>query len=277
MSRDLFVPMLRAGNDEAALAAAVALAAPERGHVAALITVQQPMPIATEVAYVPVEVLQRLVDEARAAAQSLAKATRDRLANEDVVSDVRITENLYLWSDQLTALHARHADLTVIGADKDLGAPFATTFNSLLMQSGRPVLVVPRESVFRMPIHHVAVAWQPTREATRALHDVLPWLQPGARIDLVMVDPVVSERGHGQQPGADIATHLARRGFKVNLVDVPREGRSTGLCLLDYVRLSGADMLVMGGYSHARWREAVLGGTTRTVLQEMLWPVFFSH
>jgi len=277
MARDIFVPMLRAGSDESALAAAVALASPSHGHVAALITIETPMPVAMEFAYLPVEIDQRLFDEAREAANALANVTRKRLANEEVVSEGRISENYRLWSDTLAAFHARYADLSVLGADRDLGATFTATFHALLMQSGRPVLVMPRESTLSLPFRRIAVAWQPTREATRALHDVLPLLGPETRIDLITVDPARPDPQQGPQPGVDIATHLARHGYTVNVVPVAREGRSTGLCLLDYVRLSGADLLVMGGYGHARWREAMLGGTTRTVLQEMLWPVLFSH
>lgn len=277
MARDIFVPLLRAGSDEAALDAAVALAAPQHGHVAALITVEHPLPIVTEFAYVPIEVDQRLIEEARRAAATLAESTRAHLAKQDVVSEVRITEDLMLWSEAVAAMHARHADLTVLGADRELGARFTNTFHSLLMQSGRPVLVMPKECTLAPPFRRIAVAWQPTREATRALHDALPLLAPDTRIDLVMIDPVRSATRHGDQPGADIATHLARLGYTVNVIEHPREGRSIGVCLLEYVRLSGSDLLVMGGYGHTRWREAVLGGTTRTVLQEMLWPVLFSH
>ena len=84
-------------------------------------------------------------------------------------------------------------------------------------------------------------------------------------------------RDPGEQPGADIARHLARHGLSVRVVAQPRQGRSIGEALLQFVDEDGSDLLVMGGYGHSRWREAILGGTTRRVLEGMRTPVLFAH
>lgn len=279
MIRDIFVPILRSSSDEAALNAAMALALVHQAHVAALVTVESPMPMATEYGYMPVEVNQRMLDEAREAAQLLAEKTREHLAREAITSEVRVSETMLLWSEETASLQARHADLTVMGGyDTQLsGSRFALTFKALLLQSGRPVLIVPSGVTFRAEPERVVLAWQPTREATRALHDALPLLSPSAAIDVLMIDPDVAERRYGEQPGADIALHLARHGLTVRVVSQPQQNRSDGEGLLTYVRDTGADLLVMGGYGHSRWREALLGGTTRTIMQNACTPVLFAH
>lgn len=279
MIRDIFVPILHANSDEAALNAAMALGLRHQAHVAALVTVESPMPIATEYGYMPVEVNQRMLDEARVAAQLLAKKTREHLAREVVSSEVRVNETMLLWGEETVALQARHADLTVMGGcDPHLVGPrFASIFKALLLQSGRPLLMVPTGATFRAEPERVVLAWQPKCEATRALHDALPLLSSKASVDVLMVDPDIAEGHHGEQPGADIAHHLARHGFTVRVVSQPRQNSSDGESLLAHVRDVGADLLVMGGYGHSRWREALLGGTTRTVMQMAQVPVLFAH
>ena len=280
MIRDIFVPLLRAVTDHAALDAAVAIAsAAGDAHVAALVTMESPLPIATEWGYVPAEINAQMMDEARKSAEAVAARARAHLARATVASEVRVTDALLLWGEETAAMQARYADLTVLaGPDRSAPAPrFALYFKSLLMTSGRPVLMVPGGATLQVPAKRVVVAWQPTGEAARALHDALPLLAPGAEIQVLMVDPVIAEGRHGEQPGADIATHLARHGLKVEVLAVPAQGDRVGDHLLIHARQAGADLLVMGGYGHARWREAVLGGTTRTVLDEATLPVLFAH
>jgi nucleotide-binding universal stress UspA family protein len=277
--KDLFVPLLRGAGDAAALDAAVALAGPRGAHLSVLVTMESPMPMITDWGMVPAEVNEDLIEEARAASAALAASARARLAREALLSEVRVADAMLLWSEQTAALQARHADLSVIGGPdpKDTRPRFALTFKSLLLDSGRPVLMVPLGAKVEAVPRHIALAWKPTREATRALHDVLPLLARGTRVDVLMVDPLVAEGAHGEQPGADIARHLARHGLEARVIAMPREGRSVGEALLAQVRESGAEWLVMGGYGHTRLREYVLGGCTRTVVGGARVPVFFSH
>ena len=279
MIREIFVPLMRSATDVAAIDAAMALARAHQAHITGLVTLEHPMPLVTEFGYVPVESTQRELEESRVAAQALADRARAQLAHEDVSSEVRLTEVMLLWSEETAALQARHCDLSVLGGpDPDQDTPrFALTFKSLLMRSGRPVLVMPRDTRLAVPPRHVVLAWKPTGEAARALHDALPLLDAGSHVDVLMIDPQVAEGRHGESPGADIARHLARHGLAVTVIAQPREGRSDGAAILRHVQDVGADLLVMGGYGHARWRETVLGGATRSVLEGMRTPVLFAH
>jgi nucleotide-binding universal stress UspA family protein len=237
------------------------------------------MPVVSDLGYVALDVDQELLAAARQSAAQLAARTRERLARSALSTEVRTTETMMLWSEESAAMQARHADLTVLGGrDPEATGPhFALNFKSLLLQSGRPLLMVPPGSRLNLPIRRAVLAWKPSREATRALHDALPLLATDSEIDVLMIDPQVGNGGHGQQPGADIAVHLARHGFKVRVMSQPNQGQSTGNAILTHVREAGADLLVMGGYGHARWREAVLGGCTRTVLDGAKLPVLFAH
>lgn len=279
MIREIFVPLMRSPSDAAALDAAMVLARAHQAHVTSLVTLEHPMPLVTEFGYVPVESSQRLLDESRVAAEALAARTRAQLAKEDVSSEVRLTEVMLLWSEETAALHARHCDLSVIGGPDpgDTSPHFGLNFKSLLMHSGRPLLVVPQGAKVSSPARRVVIAWKPTAEAARAVHEALPLMAASSQVDVLMIDPQVAEGRHGQQPGADIARHLSRHGLTVNVVSSPREGRSDGAAILRHVQDVGADLLVMGGYGHARWREVVLGGATRSILEGARCAVLFSH
>ena len=74
-----------------------------------------------------------------------------------------------------------------------------------------------------------------------------------------------------------IAAHLARHGAQVQVVTQSREGRSTGAVIVDYATAQHAELIVMGGYGHSRWREQVLGGATRAVLAQSGLPVLFAQ
>jgi nucleotide-binding universal stress UspA family protein len=170
--------------------------------------------------------------------------------------------------------------LAVVAGSTDNPAGAAVThdyFSSLLFESGRPVLVVPPQCSMATPPHRIAVAWSPSREATRALHDAMPLLLKADAVDIVAVDPVAGELEHGEQPGADIATHLARHGVKVNVVVLGADDQPVGSVLLDHAYRTRADLLVTGGYGHSRAKEWALGGVTRELLLFAPIPVFYSH
>jgi nucleotide-binding universal stress UspA family protein len=165
------------------------------------------------------------------------------------------------------------------GRDRDqpAGSTATATFESLLMQSGRPVIVVPTGVPLPANPKRVVLAWQPSREATRVAHDILPLLTPDTHVELLIIDPEKSRGEERDGPGERIAQKLANQGVPVRIVAKPRQARSDGEDLVRYVEASDADLLAMGGYGHSRLREIILGGTTRAVLDTMSKPVFFEH
>ncbi|NYE59975.1 nucleotide-binding universal stress UspA family protein [Duganella sp. 1224] len=177
-------------------------------------------------------------------------------------------------------LQARYADLLVVSqSDPALNGPdwLRSLPEHLALHSGRPVLLVPYAGRHARIDQHALVAWDGSRAATRAVTDALPLLRRSQRVTLAVFNP--DHQGtHGEQPGADIALYLARHGVRVEVSQQRTPaGLDIGNALLSLAADCGADLLVMGAYGHQRWREIVLGGVTRRVLQSMTLPVLMAH
>ena len=176
------------------------------------------------------------------------------------------------------AVHARYADVVLFGPADNYDHPpiRRETIESILFSSGRPVLIVPNAYQAR-EIGHVAIGWNATREATHALRDVAALAAPGAKVDVLVLDAKPSAKGHGSEPGADIAHHLARHGFAATVVPVRGEGLSDGDALVKAAHRRGASVLALGAYGHSRLRQMILGGVTRDLLDGANIPLLFAH
>lgn len=175
-------------------------------------------------------------------------------------------------------LYARHADLLIVGQEDpdDQASYVARNFiEDLVMTAGRPVIVVPYAGRVASFGENVVVAWDGSREAARELADALPILK---RARFVTVSTVVKHPDRDEPAGFDVSGYLERHGVRAGFASIPRaSGVSTGATLLNQLSDVHADLLVMGAYAHARAREQVLGGVTRTMLETMTVPVLMSH
>jgi nucleotide-binding universal stress UspA family protein len=176
------------------------------------------------------------------------------------------------------AAYARYADMVLFGpADNYDHAPIRReTIESILFASGRPVLVLPSGHELRA-MDHVAIGWNATRESTHALRDATAFAAPGARLDVIILDGKPSATGHGSEPGADIAHHLARHGFSANVVTIDGGERTDAEALVNSACEQGAGLLALGAYGRSRLREIILGGVTRDLLAGAPIPLLFSH
>ncbi len=177
------------------------------------------------------------------------------------------------------ALQARYADLTVIGQfDPSESVPgLMSDFPEyVILHSGRPVLVVPHAGSFGGSFRKAVIAWDGGMAASRAISGALPLLTAADAVDILVFNPEADRDAHGEQPGADLALFLARHGVNAN-VHAHRSDIDTGNAMLSATADLGADLLVMGAYGHARLRELVMGGVTRTVLASMTVPVLMAH
>ena len=174
-------------------------------------------------------------------------------------------------------LSARYADLVVAGQpEAEDEGELRGLADELTLSAGRPVLFVPYAGKFEKVGERVLVAWDGGREAARAVSDALPFLQRAKAVEVAVFDPERSSR-HGQEPGADIGLYLSRHGIKVQVARQSGAGFDVGAQILSRAADTSADLIVMGGYGHARVRELVLGGVTRSLLQAMTVPVLMSH
>jgi nucleotide-binding universal stress UspA family protein len=282
--KDILVHLDNGIRTEVRLTAAAALARRHGAHLTGVYIIDIPsteyfygatMPFAGSG---PEQIVMQMRTEAIAAAQPVEERFRELLRRDGLEGEWRLVEgNL----PPTLALHARYADLTVVGqpnpyeprdhADRDAVA--VTT----LMSSGRPVLAIPFAGDFPVIGERILVAWNASREATRAVADALPLLSRASAVTILAINPRHGIGGHGDVPAADIALHLARHGVKAEASHTVATDIPDAEALLSYAADIGADLIVAGGYGHSRARELVFGGVTRTLLQEMTVPVLLSH
>jgi nucleotide-binding universal stress UspA family protein len=224
------------------------------------------------------QMVNALRADAMARADTVAREFRETLRREELEGEWRVVEGDTV---SLLALHARYADMTIVGQPNDdepyKGATADAVLVNVMLASGRPVLAVPYAGQFERVGERVLVAWNASREATRAVNDALPLLRGAKSVTILAVNPKHGIEGHGDVPAADIALHLARHGVKAEAAHTIANDISEGDALLSYAADLGVDLIVCGGYGHSRAREMVFGGVTRTLLQEMTVPMLLSH
>lgn len=175
--------------------------------------------------------------------------------------------------------HARGADLAIVGQpDPDSEWQiFSDVAEELLMDSGRPVLVVPYAGKFSAACKTVMLAWNGSREAARAAFDALPLLQAADQVKILSVNPERMPSKSGFTPGDDLAANLSRHNVKTEAALSINPTISIGDELLSRAADAGSDLLVMGGYGHSRMIETLFGGATHYILRHMTLPVLMSH
>ena len=171
------------------------------------------------------------------------------------------------------------ADLIIVGQESSLAdGPNNDIPARIVMEAGRPVLVIPYAGEFRTVGQHVIVAWNGGREAARAAFDAMPFLKGAKSVRILAINPVCRVGYDSIALGDELALSLARHGTKAE-VTVTRSGSgvSTADELLNQAANDGCDLIVMGCYGHSRLREALFGGVTVNLLEHMTVPVLMSH
>jgi nucleotide-binding universal stress UspA family protein len=173
--------------------------------------------------------------------------------------------------EELLTDWGRTADLLVLSQPTD--DEDERPAEALVLGLGRPVLMVPYAGEFPTVGDTVAVAWNGTREAARALHAAMPFLLRARKIFLVGVDL----DGRPKASIERLAQNLAAHALDVRLERIPSGGLAIGDILLNAAADLAADLLVMGAYGHSRTRELVFGGATRSLFRHMTLPTLFAH
>ncbi len=229
--------------------------------------------------YVMAEMGPAIMEAQQAVAAGETAKTEKEFARQTSSAGLRSVEWRTAVDDLVEAvsLHARYADLVVIGqSEGGEEARVPTEFPAqLVVAAGRPVLIVPSAGSFSTLGKRVLVAWNASREASRAVTDAIPLLQQAENVHVMAINPKAAE--HGAVPGADIGLYLARHGVKVEIKTDHGAEIDIGNELLSRASDLDVDLIVMGGYGHSRLQEWVLGGATRTILDSMTVPVLMSH
>jgi nucleotide-binding universal stress UspA family protein len=282
--KDILVHLDASPRSAAVLDVAATLASRYSAHLTALFVIELPTPALfysgpdgyADPRFVD-EMIAELRERAMKEAQRVEQAFRDRVRREGLKGEWRLVEG---FSAQTVAIHARYADLTILGQrnpdDTSLEA-VSDVVGTTLLSSGRPVIALPYVGDFPVVARKVLVAWKSTREAARAVNDALPLLRQAEAVTVLAINPQGGIQGDGDVPAADIALHLARHAVKASAAHTVADEVSEGEALLSYASDIEADLVVAGGYGHSRMRELILGGVTRTLLTAMTVPVFLSH
>lgn len=277
--KDILAIVLGAETDEAAIALAEVLAdAHDATLSATFLTALPDEPLAYEPTVVA-GVWAELLGKARSDADENRRAVEDRLRRGGREVEFRTIEALGRDLGRVAAVHARYSDLAVLARPQDDpgGDMRLDTIEGVLYHAGRPVLVAPPGWQGPGFGEHIVIAWDASREATRALAEARTFLAHCKRATVLTVDAKPKAFGHGEQPGLNIAAHLARRGVDVEVRNADGGGRPIARVLLEETQALGGDLLVMGAYSHSRLREMVFGGATRDVLATADVPVLMAH
>lgn len=197
-----------------------------------------------------------------------AVAERAGVSHESIVEKCLTFEVPELLVD-----YAKLRDLTIVPVPESYDQWYAET---VIFGSGRPTLILPETPRARpFELGTVVVAWDFSRAAARAVSDALPLLERAKKVRVVTVS---NEKALDTKHSAEeLAKNLARHGIDVVLDRVDADGRRIGDVLETYALLHKADVLVMGAYGHARWREFILGGATRSLLSKPPLPILLSH
>ena len=216
------------------------------------------------------EISSQLALDARAAAAIFSDEATQRIAGAcwyeaagDVVQGI---------SDK-----ARFADLVILSQYEWQGSPETHPLpisHSVVLRCGRPVLVVPAVAQ-ASALARIAIAWDGSREAVRAVHDALPLLRVSRSVQIVtMLHPSAEDN---EVDSSSLSTHLGNHGIEVgtNILQIRTVDEHESL--RKQIDRGDYDLLVMGGYSHPMWLEFIFGGATRSILLSSKIPILVSH
>ena len=225
-------------------------------------------------AFVQQEVLDRAQEEAR----ETERAMRERLGAEDLRWSTEAVVAQIGAIATVVGLRARFADLVVMSHPygKGRGQEIEAAVEAALFEGQSPVLIVPDGQVVTLAARRVVVAWNQSNEAMNAIRKALPLLKAADLADITVIDPPA----HGPErsdPGGQLSQWLARHGVKVEVSVLAKTLPRISDVINRHVRDSSAELVVMGAYGHSRFREAILGGATRNMLEQSEVPVLMAH
>ncbi|MFW8595437.1 universal stress protein [Cribrihabitans neustonicus] len=263
---------------DAPLAQAAALAEMSGGHAEALCLGVDRSQTGYYYAGSSALILQETMSRANAEAEEVKAFAEARLAAAGVAYSTQSGIAQIADLGRHVARHARFSDLVVLGKPygPGVGAEAEPVVESALFEGRAPVLVVPAEApVLRQP-KTVLVAWNESVEAMAAVRHALPFLAGAAVVRIVVIDPPQ----HGPErsdPGGLLAQMLARHGASCEIDVLSKTMPRVSDVLIRHASDTNADLMVMGAYGHSRFREAILGGATRNMLEQARVPVLMAH
>lgn len=224
-------------------------------------------------------VFQEAIDRAMASAEALATEVRGRLDAEDIRWSVESAVAQMGGVGALIAQRARFADLVVLAQPYGEGAASdaEAVVEAALFDGNCPVLILPHGNSDVAGIgRRVIVAWNQSDEALTAIRRASPILKAADAVEITVVDPS-PHSPEGSDPGGALCRMLTRHGVKAEVAVLAKTLPTVSEVLNRRAAETGADLIVMGAYSHSRLREAIMGGATRHMLERAKVPVLMAR
>ncbi|SEK78425.1 universal stress protein [Pacificibacter marinus] len=270
--------MCDAKADMHTLNAAIALARREEAHLDVICLGLDRTQLGFYYAGTNAMILQDNLQIAQKESEDLEAIVNAHLAAEDIQwATLPITAQMVGLTVQLSNI-LRYSDLVILprpyGPNRD--REHEEILEAALFSCRVPVLVMPDDAVLPDRIQRVVVAWNDSSEALGAIRAALPVLSVADNVNIAIIDPPT----HGpdrSDPGGALCQMLARHGVQPEVSVLAKTMPRVTDVLSRHVSDQAADMLVMGAYGHSRFRESILGGATRDMLEMAEVPVFMSH
>lgn len=278
--KSILVHLNNEGRVARLMGAAMQLALPANSHVTGLFVVPAAPAKSPLLPMISGNAISGAIDAYRKTGDRIRTAFDQATNGQPVVAEWRLHQAKRPGYVEAVLDHARSADI-VVTAQKESDWDYADMFDVpdwLAMDSGRPVLIVPKAGALDSIGERIVVAWNNSRESARAVFDALPLLLKARAVTVLSVEESAKPEVTSEIAGAEIGATLARHGVKVEVQQVKPGARGdAGIELLAQVTAHRADLLVMGCFGRSRFREFVLGGASRHVLQNATVPVLMAH
>lgn len=261
---------------ERVLDCAIPLASRFESHLIGIHAEALPVPYTSATGFPDTEFLQVSADMNRERAEKLQAVFLRRIEDSGLSFEWRSLES-FSGDSALTGISSVRAADLIIAAQRDTGGDPSADVDTLVYDAGRPVLVVPSAGPLVTTFKHVLLAWNGSKEAARAAFDALPFIIEAEKTDILVIDPPDTLDESPEAAGAEIASALSRHGATVSVSVQKSGGTSVDDMIQNRIAETGADLLVLGAYSHSWLRQLLFGGVTRTVLRTTQVAAFLSR
>ncbi len=276
--KSLLTVMTETKLSQSALAQMVALAEAQDAHAEALCLGVDRSQTGYYYAGANALILQETLSRANAEADEILAYAQDYLGKSGIRWSAENGVAQIADIGRHVARRARFSDLVILprpyGKDRDAEAE--PIVEAAMFEGHAPVLLVPDDSKPLASPGTVMIGWNESIEAMRAIRCALPFLKQAELTRIVVIDPP----RHGpdrSDPGGLLSQMLARHGVRCEIDVLSKTMTRVSDILNRHAADTEADMIVMGAYGHSRFREAILGGATRNMLEQSNVPVFLAH
>lgn len=278
MGYKTILTVLTTPDQGAQLEAAIALARREDAHLDVLCLGVDHSQTGYYYAGSSAFVFQEAIDRAMEDARALDASARARLEGEVLRWSVDAAVAQMGGIGGMVGMRARFADLMVMVRPYGPTAPTdaEAVIEAAMFEGGCPVLVLPEAGLPEDFDRRILVAWNQSNEAIASVRKALPFLRRAEAVEIAVIDP----SPHGPErsdPGGALCQWLTRHGARAEIAVLARTLPRISEILNRRATETGASLIVMGAYGHSRFREAILGGATRSMLEQAAVPVLMAR